>query len=90
MITFSQAIQAAGAFAKEMFGDVPADVEEIEVEKYRRREVWAITLSIYREARNWAPGLVPLSQQPRDYKKFFVDRESGEVLGVKIREVSAA
>jgi hypothetical protein len=71
-----------------MFGKIPTEVEEIEVEYYHDAECWAITLSLYRDADETLAAIVGKSSLARDYKRFFVERESGEVLGVRIRELN--
>jgi hypothetical protein len=90
MITFKQAIEAARVAAREMFGDVATDVEEIEVEDYHGKNCWAITMSIYRDGPPHIVELVGKGALAKDYKRFFIERESGEVLGVVIRELKVA
>ncbi|MDX2268604.1 MAG: hypothetical protein NW208_10895 [Bryobacter sp.] len=88
MITFKQAIEASRQAVREMFGNIPTDVEEIEVEDYHDRECWAITLSLYRDASENLAAIVGKNSLAKDYKRFYVSRETGEVLGVVIREVA--
>jgi hypothetical protein len=90
MIGYKEAIQASRGAAKEMFGDVVVDVEEIEREKYKGFDCWAITLSLYRNSNPLLTMTLSKGSLPKDYKRFYVNLRTGEVLGVKIRELSVA
>ena len=90
MISVREAVERALAFANEFPDDRfaqlwrTAQLEEVESahDTRRRKTVWLITLSVPK------PGaLMPLQ---RDYKIFTVDRETGEVLAMKIREIAGA
>lgn len=78
-------------------------LEEVELGKHADRDAWQITLSMMRpnpftadlprslagaaaDSLRSLAGASPYA--PRDYKTFFVDRETGEVLSMKIRELA--
>lgn len=90
MISVHEAIERALALADQFpdnrFAQLwrNAQVEEVESahDTRRKKQVWLITLSVPRP-----PALGPLQ---RDYKTFTVDRETGEVLAMKIREIAGA
>ena len=94
MIDVKTAIQIAKDHAKDLFDGASVGVEEFERESYDGRPVWVITLSLpKRQAADSAdapPGaLGPLSRlmnPSTEFKRFFVDEESGKILAMKIRE----
>ncbi len=90
MVSYADAIRATRLAAKELFGDVLVEVEEIEREEYKGSDCWAITLSIFRNDNPLLAQMVSRSSLPKQYKRFFVDLETGEVKGVRIRELSVA
>lgn len=94
MIDVKTAIRIAKDHAKELFVDAPVSVEEFEHETYNNRPAWVITLGVPTRPSS-APGVSfpgavgPLSRlmtPSSEYKRFFVDEESGEILAMKIRE----
>jgi hypothetical protein len=95
MIPVKQAVESAAAFAKGILGDertAGLQLEEVELGKYMDRDAWQITLSMVRpnsfgQASNSALG-PPLLTFVRDYKTLAVDRETGEVLSMRIRELA--
>lgn len=83
MIDAKQAVQIAKQKAVEMLNQSPINLEELERETYKGRDVWSITLSFQRE-----PSIFPLGE-PREYKRFLIDAETGELVAMKIREVAS-
>lgn len=84
MIELKAAVVSAKIFALDILGTPNPLVEEVERETYDGREVWRITVSV----REQAPG--PFEAVPaKEYKSIFVDAETGEVLAMKIRELTA-
>jgi len=85
MINVKQAVRLAKASAADMLGYASANLEEIERDSYKGREVWSITLSLPRDL---AP-LGPFAQfsDPIRYKRFLIDAETGELVAMKLREV---
>jgi hypothetical protein len=84
MITVKEAVAKAIEFAQGMLG-VPASevlLEEVELGKDGPNDVWLITLS--------APGRAGIAVLRRDYKKFIVRGDTGEVVSMKIRELASA
>jgi hypothetical protein len=95
MVSVKDAVESSRAFAVGALGaerTAGLQLEEIEVGKYLERDAWKITLSMLRPNPFAANSLQALAgttspYAPRDYKTFLVDRESGEVLSMKIREL---
>lgn len=56
-------------------------VEEIEPETYKGNEAWSVTLSFGQQQ-----GTNPLAMLRRNYKRFLIDRHTGKLLAVKMRE----
>jgi len=87
MIDARAAIQMAKAKAAEILDQTASNVEEIERETNNGRDAWSITLSF--------PPPAPLPQHLaqladlRQYKRFLIDAETGDLLAVKIREVAS-
>lgn len=88
MIDVKQAVQIAKAKAAEMLEKGSSDLEEIERDIYKGREVWSITLSIPRDL-NWLPTMARLSADPLQYKRFLIDTETGELLAMKLRDTTS-
>lgn len=84
MIDVKQAVQIAKEKAVEMLDKGSSNLEEIERDTYRGRDVWSITLSITRDD---PFGLAHLSVDPLQYKRFLIDTETGELLAMRLREV---
>jgi hypothetical protein len=61
-------------------------LEEVESGKIEDKQTWVITLSF----RDKELGVRALSQDPRAYKRFWVDKQTGEVISMKIREMAGA
>ena len=82
MITVKEAAAKAIELAQAMLA-VPASqilVEEVELGKDGPNDVWLITLS--------TPGRAGIAVLGRDYKRFTVRGDSGEVVSMKIRELA--
>jgi hypothetical protein len=86
MIEFKEAIVAAREYAKELFGDQPTRVEEIDAELHNSYAVWSITLGFY----EYAAGTRFTKPRPEFYKRFLVRKDTGEVVAMMMREVSMA
>jgi hypothetical protein len=84
MIDAKQAVAAARREAAALLNS-KSSVEEIERESYRGREVWAITLGVVRDLDLLHP-LAQLATDTLQYKRFMIDVETGEMLGMVIRE----
>ena len=84
MISVKEAVASAVEFARAMLGAAVADIllEEVEHSQEGPNDVWLITLSV--------PGRTGLGVLGRDYKRFAVRADTGEVLSMKIRELAGA
>jgi hypothetical protein len=84
MITVKEAAAKAIEFAQAMLGVSSTEVllEEVELSKDGPNDVWLITLSV--------PGRAGITVLRRDYKKFIVRGDTGEVVSMKIRELASA
>ncbi|SPE35794.1 hypothetical protein SBA6_490019 [Candidatus Sulfopaludibacter sp. SbA6] len=71
--------------AADILGQGKSSLEEIEREKYKGREVWAITLGVPRNLDVLSP-MAQIGADPIQYKRFLIDVETGEMLGMIIRE----
>lgn len=89
-IDAKQAVQIAKQKAVELLNQNALGLEEIERGSYRDHEVWSITLSLPRDPTQLAPlaQLAQLSADPLQYKRFLIDVSSGELIAMKLREVS--
>jgi hypothetical protein len=95
MIDVKQAVEAARDYARDVFGDIDATVEEIERESYKKHDLCKITLG-FPSKRDYAvrSELELLNRADRgfpsqDYKSFLIDAQTGETLAMKIRELTA-
>ena len=90
MIEAKQAVQVAKQKAAEILDGGQFDLEEIEREPYKGRDTWHITLSLSRPPRNVSEALSlgHLVTGVKDYKRFLIDAETGELIAMKIREVA--
>jgi hypothetical protein len=98
MVSVKDAVESSRLFAIGALGQertAGLQLEEVELGKYLDRDAWKITLSMLRP--NPFAGVDKLKEAlsgiaspyaPRDYKSFLVDRETGEVLSMKIRELA--
>jgi hypothetical protein len=88
MIEAKQAVQVAKDRAADMLNQALSNLEEIERESYKDREVWSITLSLPRDITQLAP-FAQLAADPLQYKRFLIDVETGELVAIKLREVAS-
>ena len=87
MIDVRTAVQAAGRYARELYGessDLTLMVEEVEPSADER--YWLITLSLADRTNPFAT--LARGSAGRTYKIFEVDAETGEVRSMKIRSVA--
>ena len=92
MIGLKDAVTSAVAFARSVLEEDRVKdllVEEVERSTQDDRDVWLITLSLPRPGFEMRP-VFPTSVKDRDYKTFAIDALTGEVLSMKIRNVSFA
>ena len=87
MIDAREAVLIAKRRAADMLNETSSNLEEIERESYKDREVWSITLSLRRDV-NQLPPLAQFSANPLQYKRFLIDVETGELVAMKLREVA--
>lgn len=82
MIDVKQAVQIAKAKAAEMLEETSPNLEEIERDFYKDRDVWSITLSLPHAK------IASISHlaSPGQYKRFLIDTETGELVAMKLRE----
>ncbi len=97
MVTVKQAAESAAAFATSTLGEgrtAGMQLEEAELGKFLDRDAWQITLSMLRPnslgVNNALSNAISGTSMfaPRDYKTFLVDRETGEILSMRIRELA--
>jgi len=88
MISVKTAVEIAKAKAGEILEQGSSNLEEIERESYKDRDVWSITLSIPRDM-DLLPVMARLSADPLQYKRFLIDAETGDLLAIKLREVAS-
>jgi hypothetical protein len=81
MIDVKQAVLSAKRNAAEILGETSFSLEEIEREVYKGHDVWSITLSMPREP--------ILFNALSHYKRFLIDVETGEMLGMVVREFAS-
>lgn len=87
MITVREAAEKAAQFAKGVLDEVRSKelrLEEVEIKSTPDGNRWLITLSMPQINSFGFP------QREREYKTFFVDGETGEVLAMKIRELATS
>lgn len=88
MIDVKQAAQSASTFINGLYsGEMVSDVRLEEVELSEDGKFWMITLSFPLPS---SLGIVYLGGGGRQYKLFKIDADTGEVLSMKIRDVSHA
>lgn len=89
MLSVKQAVESAAAFAKGVLEPervVDLRLEEVETGNLEGEDAWVITLSARDSEKDLTGFTLPA---PRVYKRFFVSKESGVVLSMKIREMAA-
>jgi len=88
MIDVKQAVQIAREKAADLLNQSTSNLEEVERDSYKAREVWSITLSLRRDLTQLSP-FAQLAAVPLQYTRFLIDVETGELVAVKMREVAA-
>jgi hypothetical protein len=95
VITVKEAFAKAVEFARQMIGDLPFSLEEIDRGEYKGTPVWELTLGYPAPEEPARPGtLAELGRQyaallaptTTAYKRFFVDQHTGEIISMKLRE----
>jgi hypothetical protein len=88
MIDAKTAVQFAKQHAVNMLGDVKNRLEEIELDSYKGRDVWRVTLGIanMESPSGGIPALMRGFGLAVDYKLFLVDAETGDLVAMKMRE----
>ena len=89
MVTITEATRNAIGFAQESLGverTQGLQLEEIESDTQNGRDAWRITLSMLDSSHPLAK-LAALNPR-REYKTFIVLKDTGEVIAMKIREMS--
>ena len=87
MIDRKQAVEIAKVEAANLLGQRISNLEEIERDSYKGREIWSITLSLPRDMKQLT-GLAQLTASPLQYKRFLIDVETGELVAMQRHEVS--
>ena len=85
MITAQDAFTRATEYAREVLGDMPYTLEEVEQDSYKGRQVWRITLGLPKR-RPTAPNLIRSlgASLPLEYKIFLVNATTGEPIAMKL------
>ncbi|HTX33716.1 MAG TPA: hypothetical protein VME43_01795 [Bryobacteraceae bacterium] len=85
MITVQEASARAMEYAREVLGDFDYTLEEVEMQPYKDRPVWFITLG-FPKRRPAAPELTRLlgASLPLEYKTFLVDAMTGDPVAMKL------
>jgi len=89
MFQVQDAVESAARFARNVLGNertAGLQLEEVDLGRHNDRDAWHITLSMFRPSP--FASVTPNPRAPRDYKIFTVDKETGEVLSMKIRELA--
>jgi hypothetical protein len=79
--------QAVKQRATDWLGTGISNLEEVELDKYKNREVWSITLSVPRDLTVLSP-TAQIGADPLQYKRFLIDAQTGELVAMKLREPS--
>jgi hypothetical protein len=89
MVSIKEGVDNAAAFARVTLGEERTkdlQLEEVETATTPEGDVWLITLSIVNNALASAFG----RKGGREYKRFTVLKDSGEVTSMRIRELADA
>jgi hypothetical protein len=89
MLDVKQAVETAKHRAMEILGKTAWQLEEIERDLYKGRDVWDITLSFRRDPLPLANPFAQFRPDELDYKRFLIDAESGELVAMKLRELAS-
>jgi hypothetical protein len=85
VIEAEKAVLIAKQEAARMLGKTAPTLEEIELDSYKGREIWNITLGFARKTSGHPP-LARISMDPIQYKRFLVDAATGKLVAIKLRE----
>ncbi|MGA3205213.1 MAG: hypothetical protein ABSF12_22180 [Bryobacteraceae bacterium] len=87
MIDVQEAVRIAKQKAVEILGAESASLEEIDRGMYNGSDAWNITLGVPRDLNQLSP-LARMSVAPIQYRRFFIDVQSGELLAMKLHELA--
>jgi hypothetical protein len=94
-INVKEAYANAVEFARQVIGDLPFSLEEIDRGEYKGIPVWELTLGYPAPQEAPRPGALPdvtkqfaslFGPPTKVYKRFFVNLHTGEVMSMKLRE----
>lgn len=88
MIDAKRAVQIAKERAAEILNEASSNLEEIERDSCKGRDVWSITLSLSRDVSQLSP-FARIAAETLQYKRFLIDVETGELVAMKLREVAS-
>ncbi len=85
MVTVQEAFARAQEYAREVLGDLPYTLEEVEQDSYKGRQIWRITLG-FPKRRPTAPELMRAlgTSLPLEYKTVLVDANTGQPIAMKL------
>lgn len=86
MIQLKDAISIAKKQAADLLGEAPLSVAEFEREAYNGQPAWVITLAFSAPQGPLASAMSQFQKPALEYRRFFVDENTGELLAMKIRE----
>jgi hypothetical protein len=87
MIDVKEAVGIAKKKAAEVLGAESASLEEIERGFSNGSDAWIITLGVPRDLDQLSP-LAKMSVSPVQYKRFFIDAQTGELVAMKLHELA--
>jgi|HubBroStandDraft_5_1064220.scaffolds.fasta_scaffold257593_1 hypothetical protein len=87
MIDVKEAVRIAKQKAAEILAAESASLEEIERGMANGSDAWIITLGVPRDLNQLSP-LAKMSLSPVQYKRFFIDAQSGELVAMKLHELA--
>lgn len=92
MLTVQEAVQKAKEFGHIAFDVPPGELrlEEVEAGEADGKPAWLITLSMPSVSSLPFSRLAAGQWNGRDYKRFWVGKDSGDVFAVRIREFAAS
>ena len=87
MIDVKEAVQIAKQKAFEILAAESASLEEIERGMSNGNDAWIITPGVPRDLNQLSP-LAKMSVSPVQYKRFFIDVQSGELVAMKLHDLA--
>jgi hypothetical protein len=87
MIDVKEAVRIAKQKAAEILAAESASLEEIERGMANGSDAWIITLGVPRDLNQLSP-LAKMSLPPVQYKRFFIDAQSGDLVAMKLHELA--